>query len=110
MRRNIVVSGLNLNALKARRVAVGAAVLEVTTICAPCSRMEETFGTGGYSAVRGHGGWCARVIVAGAGARRQQCLPQSIDTMGRFGGKTRYEFCLSLCPRRPDYRPVGRFI
>ncbi len=65
MRRNIVVSGLNLNALKARRVAVGAAVLEVTTICAPCSRMEETFGTGGYSAVRGHGGWCARVIVPG---------------------------------------------
>lgn len=65
LRRNLVVSGINLSALKGRRVAVGSAVLEWTVICAPCSRMEETFGTGGYSAVRGHGGWCARVLEPG---------------------------------------------
>ncbi|MCP9480397.1 MOSC domain-containing protein [Shimia sp. CNT1-13L.2] len=65
LRRNLVIEGLNLAALKGRRVRVGAAVLEITVICAPCSRMEETFGTGGYSAVRGHGGWCASVVSGG---------------------------------------------
>lgn len=65
LRRNIVVQGLNLAALKDREVAVGSAVLHLSGICAPCSRMEETFGTGGYSAVRGHGGWCAHVIRPG---------------------------------------------
>ena len=65
IRRNLVVSGINLSSLKGRRVLVGTALLEITTICAPCSRMEETFGHGGYAAVRGHGGWCAQVIEAG---------------------------------------------
>ncbi|TMM51332.1 MOSC domain-containing protein [Sulfitobacter sabulilitoris] len=65
MRRNIVVAGVNLAALKGRRIVIGGAVLEITTICAPCSRMEEALGAGGYSAVRGHGGWCARVITPG---------------------------------------------
>lgn len=65
MRRNIIVSGVNLAALKDRDVAVGTAILRLTVICAPCSRMEETFGHGGYSAVRGHGGWCAEVIAPG---------------------------------------------
>lgn len=65
MRRNIVVSGVNLASLKDREVAVGTAVVRLTTICAPCSRMEETFGPGGYAAVRGHGGWCAQVVRPG---------------------------------------------
>ena len=29
------------------------------------SRMEETLGQGGYSAVRHHGGWCASVVTPG---------------------------------------------
>ncbi len=61
LRRNLVVSGINLAALKGREVLVGEAVLRLTLICAPCSRMEEALGNGGYSAVRGHGGWCAEV-------------------------------------------------
>lgn len=65
LRRNIVVAGINLSALKSRQVRLGAAVVEMTSICAPCSRMEEAFGPGGYSAVRGHGGWCARVVTPG---------------------------------------------
>ncbi|WP_300010095.1 MOSC domain-containing protein [uncultured Roseobacter sp.] len=64
-RRNLVVSGLNLAALKGGQVLIGEAVLEITGICAPCSRMEEALGHGGYSAVRGHGGWCARVVTGG---------------------------------------------
>lgn len=66
MRRNLVVSGINLAALKGRRLRIGTAVLELTKICAPCSRMEDTFGPGGYSAIRGHGGWCAQILSPGA--------------------------------------------
>jgi MOSC domain-containing protein YiiM len=65
VRRNIVVSGLNLLALKAKRFRVGGAMLEFTETCAPCSRMEEVLGTGGYNAMRGHGGICARIIEGG---------------------------------------------
>ena len=65
LRRNIVVEGINLLALRHRRVTVGGAVLEVTGPCAPCSRMEEAFGQGGYSAVRGHGGVTARIVTPG---------------------------------------------
>ncbi|MFL4468882.1 MOSC domain-containing protein [Tateyamaria armeniaca] len=65
LRRNIVIAGLNLAALKDRRIAVGGAILHLSTICAPCSRMEEEFGQGGYVAVRGHGGWCASVVAPG---------------------------------------------
>ncbi|CUH49282.1 MOSC domain-containing protein [Ruegeria atlantica] len=65
LRRNLVVSGINLAALKGREVQVGEAVLRFTIICAPCSRMEEALGKGGYSAVRGHGGWCAEMMRPG---------------------------------------------
>ncbi len=65
LRRNITISGLNLLALKDRRFRLGTAVLEMTGECHPCSRMEETFGPGGYNAVRSHGGINARVLEAG---------------------------------------------
>lgn len=65
LRRNIVVSGINLLALKGQRLRLGEAVLEITGECQPCSRMEEILGVGGYNAVRGHGGLTARVAAAG---------------------------------------------
>ncbi len=65
LRRNLMVSGINLAALKGREIQVGEAILRLTVICAPCSRMEEALGKGGYSAVRGHGGWCAEVVRPG---------------------------------------------
>jgi len=66
LRRNLVVSGINLLALKNARLQVGEAVLEVVGPCQPCSRMEETIGPGGYAAMRGHGGMTARVLATGA--------------------------------------------
>ena len=66
LRRNIVVAGLNLHALRGRQFSLGGAVLQATGDCHPCSRMEEILGTGGYNAVRGHGGITARVLTAGA--------------------------------------------
>jgi len=65
LRRNIVVKGLNLLALKDKHFRIGEALLEMTGACHPCSRMEETLGPGGYNAVRGHGGITARVLEGG---------------------------------------------
>lgn len=65
LRRNIVVSGINLLALKDKSFQLGEAVLEYTGLCHPCSRMELTLGRGGYNAVRGHGGITARVTQPG---------------------------------------------
>ena len=66
LRRNLVVSGINLGALRGLRLRLGEeAEVEITGPCAPCSRMEEALGEGGYNAVRGHGGITARVIEGG---------------------------------------------
>lgn len=65
LRRNLVVSGIPLVALKGRRFRVGEVVLEGTAPCDPCSRMEEALGPGGFNAMRGHGGLCARIVSGG---------------------------------------------
>jgi MOSC domain-containing protein YiiM len=65
LRRNLVVSGINLLALKNARLQVGGALLELVGPCQPCSRMEEAIGAGGYAAMRGHGGMTARVVSGG---------------------------------------------
>jgi len=65
VRRNIVVKGINLNALKSKQFRLGEAVLEMTGFCHPCERMEENLGKGGYNAMRGHGGITCRVIKEG---------------------------------------------
>ena len=64
-RRNIVVRGINLFSLQDRRFRIGSAVFEHSGPCHPCSRMEENFGTGGYNAMRGHGGITAKVVESG---------------------------------------------
>lgn len=65
LRRNLVVSGINLLALRERRFRLGGALFEGAGLCHPCSRMEEVLGPGGYNAVRGHGGILARVLEPG---------------------------------------------
>lgn len=65
-RRNLVVAGINLLALRNQQFQIGEVILEGTGYCHPCSRMEENLGAGGYNAMRGHGGLTARVIKGGA--------------------------------------------
>lgn len=65
LRRNISISGINLNALKDQTIQVGDAVLQVTGFCHPCSKLEENLGQGVFNAMRGHGGLTAKVIESG---------------------------------------------
>ncbi len=65
LRRNIVVSGINLNALKNKQFKIGEAIFEMTGFCYPCSKMEKNLGPGGFNAMRGHGGITCRVIEPG---------------------------------------------
>lgn len=65
LRRNLLVGGINLHALSGRRFRIGDVVLEGAAQCHPCSRMEEALGPGGFNAMRGIGGLCAKVIEEG---------------------------------------------
>jgi MOSC domain-containing protein YiiM len=65
LRRNLVVSGINLLALRSTRFRIGAALLEGEGTCDPCSKMEVALGLGGYNAMRGHGGILATVLEGG---------------------------------------------
>lgn len=65
LRRNLVTRGINLLALKDQTFKIGDVVLQMTGECHPCSRLEETLGTGGYNATRGLGGITACVLSHG---------------------------------------------
>ena len=65
LRRNLVISGINLTALRFQRFQIGDALFEATALCHPCSRMDKALGQGGLVAMLGHGGLCAKIITGG---------------------------------------------
>jgi MOSC domain-containing protein YiiM len=65
LRRNIVVRGLNLLALKDKVFQIGDACFEFTGLAHPCSKMEAALGAGGYNAMRGHGGITTCILRSG---------------------------------------------
>jgi len=65
LRRNILVRGINLLALKDKAFKVGNVQMVFTGLCHPCSKMELALGPGGYNAMRGHGGINAKILTDG---------------------------------------------
>lgn len=65
LRRNLVISGINLLALRDCAFRIGGVELLGTGPAMPCARMEEALGQGGFNAMRGHGGITARVLRGG---------------------------------------------
>ncbi|WP_019605499.1 MOSC domain-containing protein [Teredinibacter turnerae] len=66
LRRNLVVSGINLNALRYQQIRVGSQVIiEAGALCHPCSRMESALGKGAVAAMLGYGGLCAKILCGG---------------------------------------------
>ena len=89
LRRNLVIGGLPLLATRGRQLRIGAeVVLEWTEWCDPCSRMEEVLGSGGYNAMRGMGGICARVVQGGriSVGDAVVAVPLSADSLSAFAG------------------------
>jgi len=82
LRRNIVVSGLNLSALLRHSLKINDAVLEITGNCAPCKKMEQELGFGAFNAMRNHGGVNAMVRKGGVirvGDEVEVCIEKPAD-------------------------------
>ncbi len=65
LRRNLIVTGINLASLHDRRFRIGDVEVEGSGWCHPCSQMEQALGPGGFQAMRGHGGITARLVTDG---------------------------------------------
>lgn len=65
LRRNLLVSGINLMALRHQRFRIGEVEFEATAQCHPCARMEKVLGQHGVAAMLGHGGLCAKILTSG---------------------------------------------
>ena len=65
LRRNLVISGINLNALVKQVVVIGDVQMEITGLCHPCKKLEQQLGLGVFNALRGHGGLTAKILSSG---------------------------------------------
>ncbi|GAB3685472.1 MOSC domain-containing protein [Salinisphaera aquimarina] len=65
LRRNLVVAGLELPALRQRLIRVGPVTLEIVSSCPPCGYLSRLLGVDARQALRGIGGVRARIVDAG---------------------------------------------
>ena len=64
-RRNIVISGLNLNQLIGKKFFIGGVLFEGLEHCAPCTWMNAVMKKGAYRLMSGRGGLRVRVVEKG---------------------------------------------
>ena len=82
LRRNIVISGINLSVLVKNCLKINDAIFEITGNCAPCKKMEEALGYGAFNAMRNHGGVNAVVRKGGVinvGDEVRVCIETPIE-------------------------------
>jgi MOSC domain-containing protein YiiM len=80
LRRNLVISGMNMNLLRFQRLQIGEAIFETSALCDPCSRMDEALGKGAAAAMYGYGGLCAKVVQGGWIALDDRVLPLEVNS------------------------------
>ncbi|WP_339900228.1 MOSC domain-containing protein [uncultured Gilvimarinus sp.] len=80
LRRNLVISGMNLNLLRHQILQIGEAIIVPGALCHPCSRMNENLGEGGVAAMYGYGGLCAKIVRSGTIAVGDAVVRLPLDT------------------------------
>lgn len=65
LRRNVVVEGLDLNALVGKRFEIQGIAFEGTEECKPCYWMDRALVPGAEAALQGRGGLRARILTDG---------------------------------------------
>lgn len=64
-RRQVMVSGIELNATVGKRMKIGPLLIEIHDRCDPCKNMETMIAPGAWWAMKERGGVCGRVIEGG---------------------------------------------
>lgn len=65
LRRNLVISGLDMDLLRFQQLKIGDAIFETSALCHPCSRMDQALGEGTKESMMGLGGLCAKILQSG---------------------------------------------
>jgi MOSC domain-containing protein YiiM len=65
LRRNLVISGMNMDLLRFQKIKIGNVILETSALCHPCSRMDQALGEGTKQTMMGLGGLCAKILQGG---------------------------------------------
>ncbi|MCS1410647.1 MAG: hypothetical protein M2R45_03842 [Verrucomicrobia subdivision 3 bacterium] len=73
-RRNVLVSGIDLNPLIGKRFGLGEVEFEGVEEASPCYWMDRAFGEGAAAALRGQGGLRVRILSDGKLSRGVQRL------------------------------------
>jgi len=89
LRRNVIVSGGDLNELVGRQFILQGIVLEGTEECRPCYWMDEAFAPGAEAWLRGRGGLRCRILTDGWLRRCTPSLPGELTGAILAGGASR---------------------
>ncbi|HKB57514.1 MAG TPA: NTP transferase domain-containing protein [Lacunisphaera sp.] len=89
LRRNLLVSGGDLNELIGRQFTLQSVVLEGTEECRPCYWMDEALGPGAEAWLRGRGGLRCRILTDGWLRRTAPWKPDELTGAVMAGGASR---------------------